>query len=95
MKVRIIQTALADLIEIQDWLDQCSPAASAKWIGKLTRACRTLGRFPRRYPTAGMADLRRRPLGPYLIFYRIREDVEVVRVLHGARDWTSLLDSDA
>jgi plasmid stabilization system protein ParE len=36
--------------------------------------------------------VRRRPVGDYLIFYRVAADrVEVVHVLHGARDYEALL----
>jgi hypothetical protein len=36
--------------------------------------------------------IRRRPFGNYLIFYRIGPDaIEVVHVLHGARDYEPLL----
>jgi toxin ParE1/3/4 len=36
--------------------------------------------------------LRRRPFGSYLIFYRVgTETVEVVHILHGARDYEPLL----
>lgn len=35
------------------------------------------------------------PCGHYLIFYLPLEDgIEVVRVLHGARDWEPLFDLD-
>jgi toxin ParE1/3/4 len=36
--------------------------------------------------------IRRRPFGNYLIFYRIGADaIEVVHILHGARDYEPLL----
>lgn len=36
--------------------------------------------------------VRRRPFGRFLIFYRIGEDrIEVIHILHGARDYESLL----
>jgi toxin ParE1/3/4 len=36
--------------------------------------------------------IRRRPFGNYLIFYRVgAEAIEVVHVLHGARDYEALL----
>jgi len=31
-------------------------------------------------------------VGPYLIFYRVRDEVQVLRIVHGARDWLALLD---
>jgi plasmid stabilization system protein ParE len=36
--------------------------------------------------------IRRRPFGSYLIFYRVgTEAIEVVHILHGARDYEPLL----
>jgi toxin ParE1/3/4 len=41
------------------------------------------------------ADLRSLPFGRYVIFYLPRKrGIEVVRVLHGARDLKSLFDED-
>jgi toxin ParE1/3/4 len=39
--------------------------------------------------------IRKRVHGDYLIFYRVRgRQVEIVRILHGARDWNALLPGD-
>lgn len=36
--------------------------------------------------------IRRRPYGDYLIFYRIEHDeISIIRILHGARDYVSVL----
>lgn len=36
--------------------------------------------------------IRRRPFGRFLIFYRVGQDaIEVIYILHGARDYESLL----
>ena len=36
--------------------------------------------------------IRRRPFGDYLIFYRINKDqVEILHILHGARDYEAIL----
>ena len=40
----------------------------------------------------GRGDLRRMPFRSYLIFYRVTDHVEILRILHSARDWASLLD---
>jgi len=32
------------------------------------------------------------PFRAYLIFYRVTDRVEVLRIIHGARDWAPLLD---
>jgi len=39
-------------------------------------------------------DVRKVKLGAYLIFYRVTHQVEVLRILHGARDWSAILTDD-
>jgi toxin ParE1/3/4 len=44
------------------------------------------------YPRHEHLGIRRRPFGNYLIFYRVAADaIEVVHILHGARDYEPLL----
>lgn len=39
-----------------------------------------------------LTGVRRRPFGNYLIFYRIEDStVQVMRILHGARDYARIL----
>lgn len=54
--------------------------------------CLGLAEMPNRFRQVGGTALRRRPSGNYLIFYSVGDRVEIVRILHGARDWISLLD---
>lgn len=59
--------------------------------------CYSLADFPRRYPLVPRFEhlgLRRCPYRRYLIFYRVREQIEIIRVLHGASDYESLLFPD-
>jgi len=91
MKVRIADAALRDLADIERHIGQDSPRAAQRQTDALFDACRALAEHPRRYAELGLLGLRRRPSGAYLIFYRITETVEVVRILHAARDWTHLL----
>jgi plasmid stabilization system protein ParE len=50
---------------------------------------------PRGYPLVPRYEqfgIRRRPFGNFLIFYRVgTETIEVVHILHGARDYEPLL----
>ncbi len=61
--------------------------------------CYFLADLPRRYPLVPRYEhhrLRRCPYRGYLIFYRVRDDaIEIVRVLHGASDYESLLFPEA
>lgn len=94
MKVRLADAALQDLAVIEDHVALDSPNAARRLVRTLFERCETLSQNPQRYPEAGVADLRKRPEGSYLIFYRVTADVEVVRILHATRDWTHLLATD-
>lgn len=94
MSVRLADAALRDLSAIEDHVALDNPDAARRLVRTLFKRCETLAQNPRRYPAAGFADLRKRPEGAYLIFYRVTADVEIVRILHAARDWTHLLASD-
>ena len=95
MKVVLADTAHADLKEIADWigLDDWENAKSFR-RSRLDK-CRTLESNPRRYPLvfhAGARNLRKLTYRDYLILYRVLEtEVEVVRVVHGKRDWVALV----
>jgi toxin ParE1/3/4 len=87
--------AAQDLNDIYDYLVQHSPAAAARTTQALERACRLLARLP------GMGTacddlrpgMRKFPSGRYVIFYRPTDDgIEVVRILHGARDFPSVFN---
>jgi toxin ParE1/3/4 len=44
----------------------------------------------------GPHEIRKRGHGRYLIFYRVLEkEVEILRIVHGARDWAALFADDA
>jgi toxin ParE1/3/4 len=62
---------------------------------ELRQRCESLAAAPRGYalvPRYEHLGIRRRPYRDYLIFYRILDDViEVLHVLHGARDYESIL----
>lgn len=59
------------------------------------RACASLVPRPSRFPVALNLDgdpIRKRLYRGHLLFYRILpKDVEVVRIIHAARNWAALL----
>lgn len=62
---------------------------------ELSDACLGLAETARAYPIIRQFpgfELRRRAYKGYLILYRITDVVDVLRVLHGARDIDSLLE---
>ena len=87
---RLIRTARAeeDLIEIWMYIAADNPAAADRLLDRIEAKCQMLADNP----GLGQArpdiapELRYFPVGRYLILYReIRQGIEVVRVVHGAR----------
>lgn len=99
MKVVITAAAKTDLAEIGDFIKIDNPDRAITFILELLDRCRSLGDMPRAYPLVPRYErfgVRRRVYGNYLIFYRINENqIEVLHVLDGARDYESLLFPDS
>lgn len=95
MKVVITTAAKTDLIEIGNFIQADNPDRAMIFVDELLDRCLSLGDMPRAYPLVPRYErfgIRRRVYGDYLIFYRIEKDrIEVLHILHGARDYESLL----
>ena len=94
MSYRLRPLAERDIEEILSYIAKESPAAASRWLGALKETFARLADMPK----MGLArpeirpDLRCFAIGNYLIAYReIEGGVEIVRVLHGARQWQELL----
>ena len=89
--------ALGDLAEIWAYIAEDSPHQADAFAAAIDREIRGLARRPligRARPEL-FTDLRSLRFGRYLIFYVPRKrGIEVVRVLHGARDLNPLFDED-
>ncbi|MGA8875055.1 MAG: type II toxin-antitoxin system RelE/ParE family toxin [Candidatus Korobacteraceae bacterium] len=89
--------ALEDLAEIWAHIAEDSPRQADAFAAAIDREIRGLARRPligRARPEL-LTDLRSLPFGRYVIFYLPRKrGIEVVRVLHGARDLKPLFDED-
>jgi toxin ParE1/3/4 len=92
---RVSDAARSDLDEIWSYIAQDNMDAADRFIRAI------VSRFPRlaAMPHLGRereelaARLRSFPVGNYVIFYRPMENaVEMVRVLHGARDFPPLFE---
>ena len=85
--------AAKDLNDIHDYIGRDSPSAAGHFIQMIEERCDTLAENPslgRSRPEFGR-DIRSFPAGNYVIFYRATEaGVEIVRVIHGARDITMM-----
>lgn len=89
---RFTSEASRDLEKIVRWLGARDSAAATRWIDRIETACWRLAKNPQTGPLRPdlSARLRFFPLGNYLLFYReSSEGVEVIRVLHAARDYGS------
>lgn len=92
MRVTFTRRARHDLAEIDAWIATDNPKAAARMLEWLIAAGEALSGLSLRYPEIPNRPLRKRPVGPYLIFCRVLDTVQVVRILHAARDWPSLFD---
>jgi toxin ParE1/3/4 len=88
-------SARRDLLGIFEFIAADRPEAALGFIERVESACGRLGAFPEmgslREDLA--PALRAFAMGRYVILYRPAENgVDIVRVVHGARDLPSLLD---
>ncbi len=95
MIVRLTAEAERDLESIADHIARDSPERAVDFVQALRAKCLQLADFPQRFPLVPRYEdrgVRRRVHGNYLIFYRAEADgVEVIHVLHGARDYATIL----
>lgn len=102
--VRILPRADADIDAAVDYYsEESGPELAMRFLRSVQHACDLL----RSHPTAGsvaclartdLRGIRRWPVPEFrahLIFYRlVGDDVEIVRVLHGARDIERIFETD-
>jgi toxin ParE1/3/4 len=92
MKVHWTDTAQRHLDAIYHFIAQDSTAYAKRMVDRLTRRSVQIGEFPfsgRSVPEYEMEQIREVIEGPYRIIYYIKADqIDVLAVLHGARDIT-------
>ena len=96
MKVVLTAAAETDMAEIGDWIARDSPTLAVWFVNQLNEACDGLCDYPKRFQLVANHEetgIRRRPHGDYLIFYWIKDEqtVEILHVLHGARDYERIV----
>lgn len=91
MRIRWTDPAVRDLIQICDYIEQHGSATTARGIALLIyKSIGALAKFPESGRTGRKADTRELVFSglPYLAIYRIHnEQVEILRILHGAQQW--------
>lgn len=88
-RVHQSRQAEIDLWEIAEYIATDKPSAAARFLDEVSETIELIRQFPRmgRMRDELLPGLRSLPVGNYIIFYRERNDtVEIVRVIHGARD---------
>jgi toxin ParE1/3/4 len=97
MRIRRLPRAIRDVDEIWEWIAADNLEAADRLIERIVRATDRLADFPESgtlRPKLG-AKARSIVVDRYLILYRVGIDsVDILRVVHGARDLTALLDAE-
>ena len=98
MKLVFTLAARADLRAIGDFIAQDSPHRALTFVDELEQHCDKLTTMPRAHPLLTgheKSGIRKAVHRNYLIFYRLTADaVDIIHILHGARDWERLLFGD-
>jgi toxin ParE1/3/4 len=89
---QVIHTLQAEVDLLEIWVyiaENSTPATADRFLDSIAEKCHLLTTAP----VSGQdrsdlaSQLRSSPIGNYIIFYRgIEDGIEVIRVLHGARD---------
>ena len=94
MTLRFREAALRDLEEIGDYIATDDPRRAASFVAELRAHCERLLPNPRIHPVRPSlpGNVRIAPHGNHLIVYREIDDaLEIVRILHGARNIEAML----
>ena len=85
-KVIWTDQAIADVIEIVDWISADKPGAGARVAEKLRKAGYSLDQFPERGRSISQGRREMVVMPPYLIRYRVEgARVTILEVRHAAR----------
>jgi toxin ParE1/3/4 len=98
MRVVLARKAIEDLVAIGEYIAASNPERAESFVNEIQAKCFELADSPKafaRLPHRSDRVIRRRPFGQYLIFYEMGgERIEILRVIHGARDYQTILFSD-
>lgn len=97
LRIRRRPLARADRLDIWLYIAADNLSAADRLTDKLDDAVRRLSEFPEAGPLRPKLgpDIRLHPVDNFLIFYRIAGDaIEIVRILHAARDVSPDLFAD-
>jgi toxin ParE1/3/4 len=85
---RFTRTAKRDFFEITEQVVAANSYAGLKFVIELHQQFDRISAYPNIGRTRAelREDLRSLAYGKYIIFYRVADEVEIVRFLHGAQD---------
>ena len=94
MTYRLLPEAISDIEAIVLTIADDNPVAAQRWYDRLLKTFEMLGDMPEmgapRFDVR--PNMRLFPISNYLILYRaVGADAEIVRVVHGAREWQDLV----
>jgi toxin ParE1/3/4 len=93
-RVIISPRAQADLKDIGRHIAKDNPAAAKKWVARLRETCKkVIGRFPGCGTQCDelLPGMRCFSVGSYVIYFKGRNPVRILRIVHGAMDQESLV----
>lgn len=94
MIVSFSELAELDLEEVGDWIAEGNPERAVSFLAELRQLCSSLAGFPLRYPVirkTAFGDVHKATKSGYLIFYTVADSkVQILRIVHGSRDWASI-----
>jgi toxin ParE1/3/4 len=89
--VRWANAAVSDLAQIRVWTEETRSSAEAvRIINHLARSALSLADMPGRGRPGRLTGTRELVVPPFVIAYRVgrnSRDIEILRILHGARNW--------
>ena len=97
-RASVSPAAEADLVDIHRYIARNSAEHADRYLRRINDRIALIAEQPGigslRLPA--LPDVRTFPVGSHLLFYRVLPDggVELVRVLHGARDWQGLSEDE-
>lgn len=93
-QLRVHPKALLEMETIAKRIGKDNPAAADRWLLSIEDLFNTLVLFPKLAPPLSIhPGWRTMPFGSYRLLYReITNGVEIVRVIHAARDIEAALD---
>jgi toxin ParE1/3/4 len=97
VKVILTPEARGDIKAVIRFIGTDNLERAESFSSELIGACRALARHPRRFPIVRITnghEVRKRIHDRYVILYRLLDkEIEILRIVHGARDWAALLDA--